>query len=654
MTQRSRKLLEAVVSRIKKQRAAREKGERVAIREGHLREFLHEIGLDTRKFKVSHLAEQFGISQLLVESTGERVYILEAGLDLSRLAKTLGITTALGLAPMVANNMANNYYQPSPVGQPASSEVEVPASNPEANIPKSTNPTVDSSVVLPTVEELQKAIEQANSNKEKNKNTKAELRKSNASKIGSFSFKNMIGDTRTVPGQKLNYAYKDIKLDNTSPAFKGLTKEQIDRLILRIQQNNNNIIPFKRSNTFKNPDGSFYFLDSAGQLRHSPSEKYLKYDQDKYGVWKDTDGSQEYDVVQGGDSGDLTSLIFVPEVDDVTGEDKTEKWSTKYGKGTTSEGGKTESKIDEHNKRDNKPLLQIKTDANGEFEGYDYVDNSELDDYDGDVYMLLPNKEGENSYDEISDSFYSFDSMNNYNDLLSKLQWPPNGFQSPLNSSTMAFQSKEKLMPSRQYWSFTDYVNHLDQGTVNRQYFDARGLLGDKDITLDDLKDDLESRKESGGSSSTDQVKGPEKHNQPASKKLPAGHVNYSVSGSKDISGEGTEKPESTNESYTLAELNEAFAAAGYDTRKFRVEYLAEQLGFVRISEAERPRGQYREARKDEDGNIVHDLYLDGEVVFTSRNKADIHNLLWDKEGKGLTNMEVRAKIEAAKKKSGR
>jgi hypothetical protein len=38
-------------------------------------------------------------------------------------------------------------------------------------------------------------------------------------------------------------------------------------------------------------------------------------------------------------------------------------------------------------------------------------------------------------------------------------------------------------------------------------------------------------------------------------------------------------------ESYTLEELNEAFAQAGYDTKKYTVEYLAEQLGFRPVNE---------------------------------------------------------------------
>jgi hypothetical protein len=39
------------------------------------------------------------------------------------------------------------------------------------------------------------------------------------------------------------------------------------------------------------------------------------------------------------------------------------------------------------------------------------------------------------------------------------------------------------------------------------------------------------------------------------------------------------------SESYTTEELNEAFAQAGYDTKKYTTEYLAEQLGFVPLSE---------------------------------------------------------------------
>jgi hypothetical protein len=39
-------------------------------------------------------------------------------------------------------------------------------------------------------------------------------------------------------------------------------------------------------------------------------------------------------------------------------------------------------------------------------------------------------------------------------------------------------------------------------------------------------------------------------------------------------------------EYYTLEELQEAFEQAGYDTRKYRVEYLAEELGFEKLNEA--------------------------------------------------------------------
>jgi hypothetical protein len=49
-------------------------------------------------------------------------------------------------------------------------------------------------------------------------------------------------------------------------------------------------------------------------------------------------------------------------------------------------------------------------------------------------------------------------------------------------------------------------------------------------------------------------------------------------------------KTTSTNESYTTEQLREAFSRAGLDTKKFRVEYLAEQLGFVPLSESNRER----------------------------------------------------------------
>jgi hypothetical protein len=49
--------------------------------------------------------------------------------------------------------------------------------------------------------------------------------------------------------------------------------------------------------------------------------------------------------------------------------------------------------------------------------------------------------------------------------------------------------------------------------------------------------------------------------------------------------GEKPQLPGLVKESYTLSELNEAFAAAGLDTNKFTTEYLAERLGFRQLNE---------------------------------------------------------------------
>jgi hypothetical protein len=464
------------------------------VNESSLRAILEGSNLNTKKYTVAYLAEQLGIEQALVESTGERLYILEAGFDFKRLAKTLGITAALGLAPVMAGNMANVSTQPLS-NQAPSSEVVAPSSGSEVTAyPKAQNPTVPKSVALPTAEELQKAIEQANKNKQSNANTEAELGNSGARKIGSFSYKNKIGDKTIVPGQEINYAYKKINFDKKSPAFEGLTQEQIDSLVSKIESLNNRMIPFQNDNVSKLPDNSFFFLDKNGDLRSANSKTELQDMKDRYGVWKDTDGSNEYDVHQAGDSGLGAPLFFVPEVDDTTGEEKTEKWSTNKGKGTSSEGHGRESKTDETNKHNNKPLIQVRTGEDGKFDGYEYVDNSNLDDYDGDVYMLLPNK-GLNSYDEISNSIGSVDASQNYENLLSRIN-SDEKFQKTLNKSIKSVTNLNTRdhIPENPYLSYTDYVNHLDSGSVNRQYFDARSQLGDKDVTLDDLKDDMESR----------------------------------------------------------------------------------------------------------------------------------------------------------------
>lgn len=50
--------------------------------------------------------------------------------------------------------------------------------------------------------------------------------------------------------------------------------------------------------------------------------------------------------------------------------------------------------------------------------------------------------------------------------------------------------------------------------------------------------------------------------------------------------GEKPQFPGLVKDFYTLPELNEAFAAAGLDTKKFTTEYLAERMGFRQLSEA--------------------------------------------------------------------
>jgi hypothetical protein len=99
---------------------------------------------------------------------------------------------------------------------------------------------------------------------------------------------------------------------------------------------------------------------------------------------------------------------------------------------------------------------------------------------------------------------------------------------------------------------------------------------------------------------------------------------------------------------YTQEDILELFEALELDTHKYNFEYLAEQLGFTTLNE-KKPKNQHRESRVDEQGNLIHDLYMDDEVVFSSKDKADIHKLLWNDNNESSTDDEIMSKLNAKK-----
>jgi hypothetical protein len=90
-------------------------------------------------------------------------------------------------------------------------------------------------------------------------------------------------------------------------------------------------------------------------------------------------------------------------------------------------------------------------------------------------------------------------------------------------------------------------------------------------------------------------------------------------------------KKETQNESYTLSELNEAFVRAGLDTRKYTARYIAEQLGFVPLSEMP---ARLKQGPRPENENP--------EEIITGETQAD-EEALKKKIGQGKTFPETYA-----------
>ncbi len=55
---------------------------------------------------------------------------------------------------------------------------------------------------------------------------------------------------------------------------------------------------------------------------------------------------------------------------------------------------------------------------------------------------------------------------------------------------------------------------------------------------------------------------------------------------------------------------------------------------------------QLRETHIDEDGNMIHFLYMYDEVVFTTRDKQLIHDILWNEDGSTSTDEEIMEKVK--------
>jgi hypothetical protein len=99
----------------------------------------------------------------------------------------------------------------------------------------------------------------------------------------------------------------------------------------------------------------------------------------------------------------------------------------------------------------------------------------------------------------------------------------------------------------------------------------------------------------------------------------------------EDLIKQKDRKPLPLPESYTLSELNEAFTQAGYDTGKFKTEYLAEQLGFKPLREMSLQGKKYSDMAKmtvSQMKEFINDQVLNGQMDFDDLDDDDKTTLL--------------------------
>jgi hypothetical protein len=54
---------------------------------------------------------------------------------------------------------------------------------------------------------------------------------------------------------------------------------------------------------------------------------------------------------------------------------------------------------------------------------------------------------------------------------------------------------------------------------------------------------------------------------------------------------------------------------------------------------------QFRNSRIDENGEIIHELFMYDEVVFTTKDKNVIHEILWNEDGSTSNDEQIMDKV---------
>lgn len=565
------------------------------ITESSLRDLFTEFGLDTKKFKVSYLAEQFGVSQLLVESTGERVYLFEAPkFDLKKMAKTLGISASILGSYLAGQGLLSAPQQVQAVtGAPTS---EVVRQQTEVD-PADVAPTeggdfsfVDENGVkheLPSAASFSKYL----ANREKVLKAagaiSAKADELGLKKLGTAGWRNnMMNNTLTTypgggQGRAAGYSYiGNFNIDPNSELFKSkdITPEEMEKILADLSTN-------------------------AGFPIREPQNTWTV----GSNINKDPDGTEGYDVApmpvgQMGTYHNITAAV--PAIDPVVGTKKSETapgWNNYSGE----DWDETDKVFDR------KPLG--KWNAAGNFIP---TPNEEMDDDDFDVYFVDPSDE--NAVGKV-DQFKSFVKDTIYPKTSTLRQYMDSGRRSTSQGDGLGGFTSELGHVERQEADEVQVDNSIDKAQTQSfkgtavKYANARAAQGDKNINMDDLLRDYaarnqtikgrrsaaETKQTSAAAPSETEEKDnkvdmkvnyggkPEETNESA--KLHRDDKEVEAERTKildQIAAEYSKPGKPSKDSYTTGELKEAFARAGLDTRKFRVEYLAEQLGFRRINEA--------------------------------------------------------------------
>jgi hypothetical protein len=63
------------------------------------------------------------------------------------------------------------------------------------------------------------------------------------------------------------------------------------------------------------------------------------------------------------------------------------------------------------------------------------------------------------------------------------------------------------------------------------------------------------------------------------------------------------------------------------------------------------PKHQFRESHTDEEGNVIHHLYMYDEIVFSTKDKSVIHDILWNEDNTMSDDKQIMEKVRIKIKK---